>query len=334
MQQGGAIMATTITYGNQQYKCETGTSVLECLEANGVAPPSSCRSGICQSCLMQATKGKLPNAAQKGLKPTLAAQNYFLACVCHPEENMKVTLPGEENGIRVPARLVSRTPLNSEIASLILQCASPIEYKPGQFVGVFRGDGLTRSYSLASQPCTDPQHIEIHVRRLPGGQMSHWLHNEAAIGEQVHVTDARGSCYYLPGQIDQPLLLVGTGSGLAPLWGIVRDALNQGHRGPMYLYHGSHSPAGLYLVDALQDLETQHSNFHYIPCVSGAGEAAGFTAGRADDVALEAHPDLSGFRVYLCGRPEMVAHMKQAAFLNGTSMRDIYADPFVLSSRP
>lgn len=327
-------MATTIKLGNQQFTCETGASVLECLERHGVAPPSSCRSGVCQSCLMQATHGKPPAAAQKGLKPTIAAQNYFLACVCHPEEDMEVAVPGEEISLRVPARLVSRTPLNGDIAALILECASPIEYKPGQFVGVFRSDGLTRSYSLASQPCTDPELIEIHVRRLPGGQMSHWLHHEAALGEEIHVTGARGNCFYLPDQIDQPLLLVGTGSGLAPLWGIVRDALNQGHRGPVYLYHGSHSPAGLYLVDALRDLDARHSNFHYIPCVSGPDEAAGFTAGRADDIALEAHPDMSGFRVYLCGRPEMVAHMKQAVFLNGTSIRDIYADPFVLGNRP
>lgn len=327
-------MATIITYGNRDYPCETGTSVLDCLGAHGVAPPSSCRSGICQSCLMQATKGKPPSAAQNGLKLAVAAQNYFLACVCNPEEDMEVALPGEELGSRVPARLISRMPLNSEIASLILQCASPIEYKPGQFVGVFRDDGLTRSYSLASQPCTNPHQLEIHVRRLPGGRMSHWLHHEVAIGEQIHVTGARGNCYYLPGKSDQPLLLVGTGSGLAPLWGIVRDALSQGHRGPVYLYHGSHSPAGLYLVDALHELEGQYANFRYVPCVSGSGEAAGFTAGRADDVALAAHPDLSGFGVYLCGRPEMVNHMKQAAFLNGTSMRDIYADPFVLGSSP
>lgn len=245
---------------------------------------------------------------------------------------MEVALPGADLGARIPTRLVSRTLLNKEIASLTLQSELPIEYKPGQFIGLFREDGLVRSYSLASQPHLDPYRIEIHVRRLPAGRMSRWLHDDVPIGGEIYVTRARGDCFYLSGQTNQPLLLVGTGSGLAPLWGIVRDALSQGHRGPVYLYHGSHSPAGLYLVDALRRLEAEHANFRYIPCVSAPAEAAGFTAGRADEVALEKHPDLSGFRVYLCGHPQMVNHMKQAVFLNGTSIRDIYADPFIISS--
>lgn len=325
-------MAITLTYDNRRYHCDTGKSVLECLEIHGVAPPSSCRSGVCQTCLMQAIKGKPSRHAQKDLKPTLVAQNYFLACTCIPEHDMEVAPPGANIHARMPTRLVARTMLNNEIASLILQSESPLEYRPGQFIGVFRKDGLARSYSLASQPHVDSRRLEIHVRRLPGGRMSQWLHDDVAIGEQIHVTGARGSCFYLPGQTTQPLLLVGTGSGLAPLWGIVCDALNQGHCGPVYLYHGSHSPTGLYLVDALRRLEAEHPNFYYIPCISAPGGAAGLTAGRADEVALAAHPDLFGFRVYLCGHPEMVNHMKQAAFLNGASMRDIYADPFIIKS--
>lgn len=331
MQHGGATMATNLTYGDKQYRCATGTTVLECLESHGVAPPSSCRSGICQTCLMQATKGKPPVAAQKDLKQTLAAQNYFLACVCSPQEDMEIALPGADLS-RVSARLVSRQPLNSDIALLTLECETPIEYKAGQFVSVFRDDGLARSYSLASQPYIDPHLLQIHVRRLPGGRMSQWLHNDARIGERISITGARGNCFYVPGKTHLPLLLVGTGSGLAPLWGIVVDALTQGHTGPVYLYHGSHSPAGLYLVDAMRRLEAEHSNFHYVPCVSAAGGAVGYRTGRADDIALTTHTDLSDFRVYLCGHPEMVKHMKQEAFLNGTSMRDIYADPFVTSN--
>lgn len=325
-------MANTITFDGKPYACEAGATVLECLDAHGVAPPSSCRTGVCQTCLMRATHGKPPSAAQKDLKPTLVAQNYFLACICRPEADMTVALPSAELNARVPAQLLARTLLGGDIASLLLRCAAPIEYRPGQFITLFRPDGLTRSYSLASLPSGDAQQIEIHVRRVPGGRMSQWLLDDLAVGAAVDISMARGSCFYLADSPDRALVLVGTGSGLAPLWGIVRDALEQGHRGPIYLYHGSHSPAGLYLVDALRKLEAQYPNFHYIPCVSDLSQANGYTAGRANDVALAQHPDLSGYRVYLCGRPEMVASMKQAAYLNGASLRDIHADPFVMSS--
>ena len=56
--------------------------------------------------------------------------------------------------------------------------------------------------------------------------------------------------------------------------------------------------------------------------------------GRADLVALTDWPNLKGWRVFLCGHPEMVKSAKKRAFLSGAAMQDIYADPFVLSSTP
>jgi len=52
--------------------------------------------------------------------------------------------------------------------------------------------------------------------------------------------------------------------------------------------------------------------------------------GRAEDVALADHPDLSGWRVYLCGYPPMVNDARRRAFLAGAGMSDIYVDPFEL----
>jgi NAD(P)H-flavin reductase len=46
------------------------------------------------------------------------------------------------------------------------------------------------------------------------------------------------------------------------------------------------------------------------------------------DVALNENPDLSGWRVFLCGHPEMVKSAQQKTFFAGASMRDIFADPF------
>jgi len=46
------------------------------------------------------------------------------------------------------------------------------------------------------------------------------------------------------------------------------------------------------------------------------------------DVALADNPDLSGWRVFLCGNPDMVNAARQQTFFAGASMREIYADPF------
>ena len=94
----------TITYSNSDGVSRTcplaaNESVLEGLERHGIAVANSCRSGVCQSCLMKATDGAIPVVAQKGLKDSLKARHYFLACVCHPAADMSVH-PAEHRRVR------------------------------------------------------------------------------------------------------------------------------------------------------------------------------------------------------------------------------------------
>lgn len=318
---------TRITFEGQSYDCRETESVLECLNANGVPVPSSCKAGICQTCLMRASLGRVPPESQKGLKPTLIEQNYFMACSCHPVEDIEVALPDAGVG-KIPAKVVDLEPLNSEIMCVKLHPDEPFEYRAGQFINFFRDESTARSYSLASVSKIDDC-IELHVRRIPEGKVSTWIHDTLSSGDTVEISQAAGDCFYVPGNPGQGLLLIGTGSGLAPLYGIIRDALLEGHAGPIRLYHGSLNVAGLYLIDELRQLAVEYPNFTYTPCVSDGAAPEGFSAGIVLDVALCDIPKLSGWRIYLCGNPAMVNAAKKKTFLAGASMKDIYADPFV-----
>jgi ferredoxin-NADP reductase/ferredoxin len=321
----------SIIYGGQSYQCKEHETVLDCLTAHDVTIPSSCHAGLCQTCLMQAVKGTVPATAQAGLKPTLSAQNYFLACACHPEDDMEVMLP--QNGIeKLTATVTAIHPLNTEIVSVQLLPETSLKYKAGQFINLYKDSTTVRSYSLASVPEID-EHLLLHVRRLPNGQVSHWIHQALKIGDSVEISDATGDCFYTATDLDQSLLLIGTGSGLAPLYGIIRDALAQGHRGTIKLYHGSKAVESLYLSKELESLSGHHGNFVYQPCVSGSIVPHGFASGRAHDVAIKENPDLSGWRIFLCGHPEMVSSGKKLAFFAGASMRDIYSDPFLIMAK-
>ena len=321
-----------ISYDEQSYECQDGETVLQCLTRHGVSIPSSCQSGVCQTCLMQAIRGRPPATAQQGLKDTLQAQHYFMACVCTPEEDMEVVLAGADITHLLETEVVCKESLNHDILRICLQPSEPFDYKPGQFINLYRPDGLVRSYSLASLPQRD-EPLELQVRILPGGSMSAWIQDEMKLGDHPAIEGPMGSCFYLPGKPEQNILLVGTGTGLAPLWGIARDALDHGHHGQIQLYHGSYNAAGLYLMAELRALEQAHDNFIYTPCVDEADEAdpEDITVGRADLVALDKHPDLKSWRIYLCGHPAMVTVMKKKAFLAGASLGDIYADPFAFS---
>jgi NAD(P)H-flavin reductase len=317
-----------IRFGGASYATATGETVLDCLLRNGASISHSCKAGACQSCLMKSTGGAPPPSAQQGLKDTLRTQGYFLACTLRPEEDIAVEQPGADK--RRVARISGLTRLNETVVRVRLQPDEPFAYFPGQYITLFRKDGLARSYSLASLPHEDE--MELHVRKVSGGAMSSWLHNEAATGHEVFLGGPSGNCFYTSGDGAEPLLLAGAGTGLAPLYGIARDALAQGHSGPIWLFHGALSAAGLYLTEELLDLETRHPNFHYIRSVLRDEGNTGAEVGQLHDAILTRFPKLAGWKGYVCGDPSLVNLLRKKLFLAGMSSKSIYADAFLPSS--
>ncbi len=323
---------TTIHFAGKAYVCEPRQTLLDCLQTQGATVPSGCRSGICQSCLMRAQEGAVPSLAQQGLSPHRAAQGYLLACCCIPEGEMTVTLP-DTQGLTCAATVLQRVPLNGDICALRLHPDSPLDYRAGQYLRLYHQADTSRCYSLASVPTVD-DYLEFHIRRIPGGRVSGWVHDDLQPGDRVMIGEAVGDCVYDEQLCERTLLLVGTGSGLAPLYGIVRDALSQQHTGPIWLYHGSFVAQGLYLQPELRALAARFPNFHYVPCVdreSVESQAWSARVMTALDAVMADHRSFSGYRVYLCGHPDMVNAARLKIFVGGASMSDILADPFLPS---
>lgn len=318
---------TTITYNDLTFELLEKESVLDCLLRNGQSVAHACRSGVCQACTMQANAGTPPAVSQRGLKSTLTAQNYFLACQCIPEEDLNVG----EAGVEVDAVIAAKEKVNHRVARLWIQPSQPFVYFAGQYIHLIRKDGLVRPYSVASVPGQDPL-LELHVLRVQEGRMSQWLCDEVDTGEPVRIRGAHGSCFYVEGQPDQPLLLSGTGTGLAPLYGIARDALHRGHSGPIHLYHGALRREDLYLVESLRELSQRYENFVYTPCMLQGEAEPGFVVGDLTSETLKAAKTLKGWRVFLCGHPDLVIALRKKVFLQGASSGEIFADAFYKSN--
>lgn len=307
--------------------CAPGETVLQALLRAGIETPYSCRNGMCLTCISRLVDGEIPSDSQIGIKDALQAQGYFLPCVCEPEQDIEVA-PPEVAEIFGRAVVTEVSHPSENVCRVRLMPAVLLYYRAGQFINIRRNDGLTRAYSLASVPSLD-RYLELHVKRLPRGQMSNWFYEELKPGEAVDIQGPNGSCFYVPSDRSQPLLLVGNGSGLSPLVGIARDALNDGHTGPIHLYHGTRFHRGLYLDEMLRELAAEYQNLSYTPCLS-LEEVENTRHGRAEEVALTDHPDLAGWRVYLCGYPPMVHDMQRRAFMAGAALPDIFIDPFEL----
>lgn len=223
-----------LTLNGATFTNQPDETVLNTLLRENVQIPNGCRHGVCQSCLMRSVDTPPPVSAQLGLNLTQKKQNYFLSCLCYPEHDMTLTL-SEQQDVFITARVLQKQLLTADIMRVDVECDTEITFLAGQFVNVLRNDGLSRSYSIANRPQADNR-LEFHIRRLPNGQFSGWIHDELAVGSILTLSEPQGSCHYLSNSKTQPLMLIGTGSGLAPLHGIITDALEQEHSADIHLF--------------------------------------------------------------------------------------------------
>ncbi len=329
---------SSVRFQGRSFELRDGKSVLDALLDAGEDIPHSCRRGTCGSCRLRAVEGDVPAEAQRSLKEPERRQGWFLACCCRIEGAagvLEVELAPESRP--QPARVHEREEIGDDIVRLRLILENEFGYTPGQFVNLVRHDGLARPYSLASIP--DDGVLELHVKVVPDGRMSGWVDRSLDVGDPVSLEGPFGSCFYVPGRPDQPLILAGVGTGLAPLLGIARDALRRGHTGPIDLFHGARDASRLYATDLLRELEARHESFRYHPCalrkaepVSGA-EATGaeslVSVRPVGDVVLEkTSRRLAEARIFLCGAPDFVQDLRKRLFIAGASLSGIHADPF------
>lgn len=117
-------------------------------------------------------------------------------------------------------------------------------FAAGDLLGIVPPDqAVPRYYSLASG--TRDGFVEICVRRMPGGVCSNHLH-ALRVGDSVQAFIRANPGFVLPAG-RAPVLLIGAGTGVAPLAGFIRG--NTRHR-PMHLYYGARDPARDYYFGA------------------------------------------------------------------------------------
>jgi len=317
-------------FKNDVYTLKSGTSVLDRLLDGGHKIPHSCRAGICHACKLQVRKGVVPKVAQRGLKVKEISEGYFLSCQCKPKEDLHVCLPTEVDK-QYLAQVISLNKLNHNIIQLIVKLDQSMPFHPGQFINLWKNNQSHRSYSIANLPSQENL-IEMHIRHMPNGELSSWVFFELKKGDSVSIQGPLGDCFYQIKRQDKikPLLLAGTGTGLAPLHGILLDALKQNHQGKIYIYHGALSDTQLYYVENMKNLTQKHDNVYYIPVVlKSSGLIEGLTEGVFDEEVLNTTDSFTDWSIYLCGGVQMIKKIQKQVFLKGASLKAIHADAFI-----
>lgn len=318
-----------IVFKDKFYQCRNDETLLEAFLRQGVELNFSCQKGSCQVCMMHCVDGDIPEISQTGLKPQYIHNNYFLPCQCKPANDMLID-DLSHSQLFHSSYVHSKKMLSNDVCQLLIDCDKLDVYKAGQYVNLSRPqDGLARSYSLASYPEQDA-YLEFHIKRMENGELSNWIFDTLQEGDLVDIQGPMGFCHYDNCNPDTPMLMVAGDTGLAPLVGVLRQALDEGHEADIHVYHEVKACADLYMQKVMCDLQDKHANVIYYPCVPGEVEIKDVSSQPAVYSIQNNYDNLKDWRIYLAGPENIVSSIQNIASLRGVSDKQIYSDAFDL----
>lgn len=320
-----------------EVSCRADQSILEACLRQGVNLPHACTHGTCATCKVEVLDGDvdLGEASAFALLDSERAEGKALICTARPKSDVTIEadVEEEEGVVFHPVRDFTATVTRVEdcandIRRLELQLDGDIQFNAGQYVQVkIPGRSVTRSWSVATPPaCSDK--IELNIRRIAGGLATDgWVFAGLSAGEQVAISGPYGR-FFLREQRTEPAILIGGGTGLAPLKSIVRHVLETGAPHRLYLYHGARTRADLYDVDYFTDLEARSGGqLSYRPVLSEEA-VGGIRHGNVTDAVEEDFETCGGHVAYLCGPPPMVEAALKMLMKKRLFPRDMYREDF------
>jgi len=316
-------------------------SVLDAALDASLNLPHSCKGGNCGLCRARLLRGEIyyPDGAPLGLSEAEVAEGFVLMCQARARgdlliETCEITSPDQARIKRLPARIERALPLSHDVMGLYLRlpAAEAFQFEAGQYIDVMLSGGRRRSFSIASPP-HDSRLLELHVRRVAGGEFSAPLFDGGARGALLNIEGPLGQFRYRPGPA--PMLLVGGGTGLAPLLSILRHVAENGIERDMTLYWGVRSERDLYAHDLLEKLAgrsgapaTRVARFRYVPVLSEPSPAWHGARGWVHEAVLESLGDLDKYDVYAAGPPAMIAAVRREFGRRGVEASRLFFDSF------
>ncbi|SEB25751.1 CDP-6-deoxy-delta-3,4-glucoseen reductase [Variovorax sp. YR216] len=297
------------------FGAQGGEAILAAAIRQGVGMPYGCRDGACGSCKCRMLEGAVnhgPHQSQ-ALSAQEEADGLILPCCAVPAtdvvlESPHITDEGAFPVRKMAARVIALERKASDVTlmKIRLPANDPLRYRAGQYIDIILRDGFRRSYSMANAP-HDGAELELHIRHMPGGRFTDHVFGAMKEKDILRVEGPFGS-FYLREDSDKPLILLASGTGLAPIKALIEHMQRQGIRRQATLYWGGRRLADLYLDGWVRERLADMPQLRYVPVISDA-LAEDLWTGRTGFVhraVMQDYPDLSGHQVYACGAPVVI----------------------------
>jgi CDP-4-dehydro-6-deoxyglucose reductase len=319
---------------NRDFEARVDEPVLTAALRQHLNLPHSCKGGSCGTCRVRVLQGRFayPHGRPIGITGAEEATGHALICQARALEDLVI----ETREIRhvtdveiksLPCRIERMQKLAPDVMGVWLRwpAIESFTWQSGQYVDVMLPGERRRSFSLANPP-HDGAFLELHVRRVPGGAFSEKLFTALKPGSLLHMEGPLGQFYYRPGE--RPLLLIGGGTGYAPLKAILRQVLETEARREVTLFWGARAAEDLYEHEWLRELDARHARFRYVGVLSEQPEGDAYEHGLVHEAVLRRVAGLTGYDIYAAGPPAMIDAVRAALPPQGADPERIYFDSF------
>ncbi|MDB6086880.1 MAG: CDP-6-deoxy-delta-3,4-glucoseen reductase [Gammaproteobacteria bacterium] len=328
-------MRVSLSKSERGFSVAPEQPVLDAALGAGLNLPHSCKGGNCGACRARLLQGEIryPSGRPLGLTDAEMAEGFILLCQARAASDLcidvlEVTTPDEAVIKRLPGRIERVDAWSHDVMGVFLRlpAAETFHFEPGQYVDILLPGGRRRSFSIASPP-HDSGLLELHIRRVAGGEFTERLFAEDARKTLLSIEGPLGRFVYRSDS-SAPMLLVGGGTGLAPLKSILRHVVENGSKRQIYLYWGVRSERDLYAHAELEGLTRSVPNFRYDAVLSDPSPNWQGRRGWVHEAVLHDFERLDAMDIYASGPPAMISSLRHDFDLCGADAARLFFDSF------
>lgn len=328
----------SIQPSGHQFDVGAGETLLDAALRQGLAFPYGCRNGSCGSCKGRVLEGRFRYAdgsTPPGIDAAEEAAGLALFCQLVPDSDLRIEVREVSSAADLQVKML---PCRAErlrqaahdvmILQLKLPATERLQFLAGQYIDILLKDGRRRAFSIANAPHEDA-FIELHIRHVEGGSFTDHVFADLKTRALLRIEGPFGN-FFLREESTRPMLLIGGGTGFAPLKGMIEHAFHIGLARPMHLFWGVRARRDLYLDELPRRWATEHEQFQYTPVLSEPlpGDDWPGETGTVVDAVLRRFPDLGGFDVYMAGPPAMCTAARDAFLQQGLPEDRMFSDAF------
>jgi 3-ketosteroid 9alpha-monooxygenase subunit B len=223
-------------------------------------------------------------------------------------------------------RIVRET---DEASSFVLDIPAELQavyhYESGQFLtfrATIEGHTVYRSYSMSSAPGIDSE-LAVTVKRVPGGAFSNWMNDTLKPGDVIEASAPSG--VFKLGPTERRVVAFAAGSGVTPIYSIIKTALSGSERESHLLYANRDRDAVIFATE-LDELAAKHperlATQHHLDVDKGFLDTAGI------EPYVELAKDADCF---ICGPGPFMDLVETTLLTGGVAPERIHIERFTVS---